>query len=125
MSQKTLTLNDYCEFIVDCLHKTAPIEDSDTGYYSIRTPDIGRGRLILEKANRVSKETYEKWTIRAVPQAGDLILAREAPVGNVGIVPENVKVGCGQRTVHIRPDTTKIDPDYLVYLMVGDEIQGK
>ena len=119
------TLNDYCEFIIDCLHKTAPIEDSETGYYSIRTPDIGRGRLNLEKANRVSKDTYDKWTIRGVPQAGDLILAREAPVGNVGIVPENVKVCCGQRTVHIRPDRSKIDPGYLVYLMNGDEIQDK
>jgi len=119
------TLNDYCEFIVDCLHKTAPIADDETGYYSIRTPDIGRGRLILETANRVSKETFEKWTIRGVPKAGDLILAREAPVGNIGIVPENVNVCCGQRTVHIRPDTSKIDPEYLVYLMNGDEIQGK
>jgi type I restriction enzyme S subunit len=125
MSKNPLTLNDYCEFIVDCLHKTAPIEDSETGYYSIRTPDIGRGRLILENANRVSKETYEKWTIRAVPQAGDLILAREAPVGNIGIVPKNVNVCCGQRTVHLRPDSSKIDPEYLVYLMNGDEIQGK
>lgn len=125
MSNKPLTLNDYCEFIVDCLHKTAPIEETETGFYSIRTPDIGRGRLIIENANRVSKETYEKWTIRAVPQAGDLILAREAPVGNIGIVPENVKVCCGQRTVHLRPDKSQIDPEYLVYLMNGDEIQGK
>jgi type I restriction enzyme S subunit len=118
------TLNDYCEFIVDCLHKTAPIADDETGYYSIRTPDIGRGRLIIETANRVSKETFEKWTIRGVPKIGDLILAREAPVGNIGIVPENVNVCCGQRTVHIRPDSTKIDPEFLVYLMNGDEIQG-
>lgn len=123
MSAKTL--NDYCEFIVDCLHRTAPIDETETGFYSIRTPDIGRGRLIIENANRVSKETYEKWTIRAVPQAGDLILAREAPVGNIGIVPENVKVCCGQRTVHLRPDKSQIDPEYLVYLMNGDEIQGK
>jgi type I restriction enzyme S subunit len=119
------TLSDFCEFIIDCLHKTAPIEDYDTGYYSIRTPDIGIGRLNIEQANRVSEETYKKWTIRGVPQAGDLILAREAPVGNVGIVPENIKVCCGQRTVHIRSDRSKIVPEYLVYLMNGDEIQGK
>jgi len=123
MNEKTL--NDYCEFIIDCLHKTAPIEDTETGFYSIRTPDIGRGRLIIKGANRVSEDTYMKWTVRAVPQAGDLILAREAPVGNVGIVPENVKVCCGQRTVHIRPDSARIVPEYLVYLMNGDEIQAK
>ena len=123
MNQKTL--NDYCEFIIDCLHNTAPIENNETGYYSIRTPDIGRGRLNIDTANRVSEKTYEKWTVRAIPQAGDLILAREAPVGNIAIVPANAKVCCGQRTVHIRPDKTKINPGYLVYLILGDEIQGK
>ena len=125
MAKKQVKLDDLCEFIIDCQHKTAPIENYDTGYYSIRTPDIGRGRLILENANRVSRETYEKWTIRAVPQEGDIILAREAPIGNVAVVPGKVKVCLGQRTVHIRPKPDKVHPQYLAYLMLGDEIQGK
>lgn len=76
-----MTLHDVCEFIVDCLHETAPLQP--TGYPSIRTPNVGRGRLILEGVNRVSQEVYEQWTKRAVPESGDLILAREAPAGNV------------------------------------------
>jgi len=44
-------LEEFCEFIIDCLHSTAPIENMETGYYSIRTPDIGKGRLILDSAN--------------------------------------------------------------------------
>jgi type I restriction enzyme S subunit len=120
---KTKTLNDVCELIVDCEHKTAPTQA--TGYPSIRTPNIGRGRLILDNVNRVSEETYKAWTKRAIPQADDLILAREAPIGNVAIIPNNLKVCLGQRTVLIRPDKNKVEPNYLVYLLLGDEIQGK
>lgn len=65
------TLDDVCEFIVDCLHKTAPLQDE--GYPSIRTPNVGRGRLILDGVNRVSEAVYQEWTQRAVPVAGDLL----------------------------------------------------
>lgn len=117
----SLVLKDVCEAIVDCEHKTAPTQE--VGHPSIRTPNIGRGRLILSGVNRVSDETYKLWTQRMEPQPGDLILAREAPVGNVAIVPKGLKVCLGQRTVLIRPDRKRVLPEYLVYLMLGDEIQ--
>src|SRR6266850_1477041 len=117
------TLEDVCELIVDCEHKTAPTQQ--TGYPSIRTPNIGRGRLLLEGVNRVSEETYMKWTKRAVPQAEDLILAREAPVGNVAIIPRSLKVCLGQRTVLLRARKHRVAPQYLVYLLLGSEIQGR
>ena len=119
---KTVTLDEVCELIVDCEHKTAPKQDS--GYPSIRTPNIGRGYFILEGVNRVSSETYEKWTQRAVPKYGDLIIAREAPVGNVAMIPKGLEVCLGQRTVLIRPDQTKADSRFLTYLLLGDEVQG-
>ena len=110
------TLDDVCEFIVDCLHKTAPIQAE--GYPSIRTPNVGRGRLILDGVNRVSEAVYQEWTQRAVPVAGDLILAREAPAGNVAIIKDGQVVCLGQRTVHLRPDRKKVDPDFLCYYLL-------
>src|SRR5207248_6608887 len=65
------------------------------------------------------------WTQRAIPQAGDLILAREAPIGNVAIIPGNLHVCLGQRTVLIRPSRKLINPNYLVYLLLGEELQAK
>lgn len=116
------TLNDVCEFIVDCLHKTAPIQSE--GYPSIRTPNVGRGRLILEGVNRVSEAVYEEWTQRAVPLAGDLILAREAPAGNVAVIKEGQIVCLGQRTVHLRPNRLKVDSDFLCYYLLAPKQQG-
>lgn len=117
-----MQLLDVCELIIDCEHKTAPTEES--GYPSIRTPNIGRGYLQLENVNRVSEETYRLWTKRAVPQPGDLIMAREAPVGNVAMIPEGLQPCLGQRTLLIRPNKTKINSRYLTYLLLGDEVQG-
>ena len=105
-----------------CLHKTAPLQS--TGYPSIRTPNVGRGRLILEGVNRVSQEIYEEWTKRAVPEPGDLILAREAPAGNVAVIKDGQTVCLGQRTVHLRPDRETVDSDFLCYYLLAPRQQG-
>jgi type I restriction enzyme S subunit len=117
------TLKEVCEFIIDCEHNTAPTQAS--GYPSIRTPNIGRGRLVLDGVNRVSEETYITWTKRAIPQADDLILAREAPAGNVAIIPQNLRVCLGQRTVLLRPNKNEVDPSYLLYLLLSDQMQAR
>lgn len=117
-----MQLVDVCELIIDCEHKTAPTQG--TGYPSIRTPNIGRGRFILDGVNRVSKETYRLWTKRAVPLPGDLIMAREAPVGNVAIIPEGLHPCLGQRTLLIRPNRAKVEPSFLNYFLNGPHVQG-
>ncbi len=114
-------LDSLCELIVDCEHKTAPIQE--TGYPSIRTPNIGKGELILENVNRVSYETYIQWTRRAIPKAGDLILAREAPAGNIAVIPDNIEVCLGQRTVLLRPKKERLISKYLAYLILSKEVQ--
>lgn len=116
-----MTLLDVCELIVDCPHSTAP--DEGQGYPLIRTPNIGKGRLILEGVHRVSKEIYDKRNERAVPKKNDLILAREAPVGNVAIIKGDQEVCLGQRTVLIRPNIDIVDPDFLVYYLLSPEVQ--
>lgn len=116
-----MTLNDICELIVDCPHSTA--KDEGAGYPLIRTPNIGRGRLILDDVHRVSKEVYDKRNARAVPQDDDLILAREAPAGNVAIIKNGEKVCLGQRTVLIRPDKKKVYPDFLAYYILAPQQQ--
>jgi len=117
-----VNLNYYCELIVDCEHKTAPIQSE--GYPSIRTPNVGQGRFIIEGVNRVSQETYDEWTRRATPKDNDLILAREAPIGNVAIIKNGQKFCLGQRTVLLRPNKTIVNPDYLMYLIISPRIQG-
>lgn len=117
------TLNDICEFIVDCLHNTAPIQDE--GYPLIRTPNIGKGNLLLDDVQRVSHDTYKIWTRRATPQKNDLILAREAPAGNVALIRDGQVVCLGQRTVHLRPNPKQVNPYFLCIYLLSPKIQAK
>lgn len=114
-------LQDVCEFIVDCPHSTAV--DEGEGYPLIRTPNIGKGRLVLEGVHRVSESVYQQRIARGTPQDGDLIFAREAPAGNVAIVKNGEKVCLGQRTVLLRPDKEKVVPEYLVYYLLSPKQQ--
>ena len=118
-----MTLSDICKFIVDCPHSTA--EDEGVGIPLIRTPNIGKGRFILEGVHRVCESVYNQRCARAVPQDGDIIFAREAPAGNAAIIKGGQKMCLGQRTVLIRPDEDKVIPEYLVYYLLAPEQQYK
>lgn len=118
-----MVLEDVCELIADCPHTTAP--DEGKGYPLIRTPNVGKGRLLLEGVHRVSKDIYDKRNMRAIPQKDDIIFAREAPAGNAALIREGQEVCLGQRTVLIRPDCEKVFPEYLVYYLLAPEQQYK
>ena len=114
-------LKDITELIVDCPHSTA--YDEGKGFPLVRTPNIGKGRLIYNGMHRVSEEVYNQRNARAVPQEDDLIFAREATAGNVALIQKGEKVCLGQRTVLIRPDKTKVDPAYLTYTLLAPKQQ--
>lgn len=118
-----MVLEDVCELIADCPHTTAP--DEGKGYPLIRTPNVGKGRLLLEGVHRVSKDIYDKRNMRAIPRKDDIIFAREAPAGNAALIREGQEVCLGQRTVLIRPDCEKVFPEYLVYYLLAPEQQYK
>ena len=114
-------LSDICELIVDCPHSTA--RDEGFGFPLVRTPNIGRGRLIYAGMHRVSLEVYNKRNARAIPQKNDLIFAREATAGNVALIQEGEKVCLGQRTVLIRPNKSFVSPAYLTYCLLAPKQQ--
>lgn len=105
--------------VIDCEHRTAPRTDRHVYGFSIGTRDVRNGRISLERAKPVSRATYEGWTRRAEPQPGDLIFSREAPIGEVGEVPESARVCLGQRTVLLQLDRGRIEPKFLKYSLMA------
>ena len=114
-------LSDICELIVDCPHSTAV--DEGKGYPLVRTPNIGKGRLIYQGMHRVSEDIYLQRNKRATPQEDDLIFAREATAGNVALIQEGEKVCLGQRTVLIRPNKALVNPAFLTYFLLAPKQQ--
>lgn len=122
-SWKIRPIGELCDFIVDCLHETPDIIDFPTGYLMPRTSDIRDGKINLATARNVSKETYERRIQRGVPIAEDIIITREAPMGEIGLVPENVNLCLGQRLIHYRPNRDIVDPRFLVYSLLSTPVQ--
>ena len=117
-----IQLKDICD-IYDCPHTTA--KDEGKGYPLVRTPNVGKGRLILNGIHRVSEDVYNSRNARAIPEEGDLILAREAPVGNVSIIMDGQRVCLGQRVVLIKPKRELVDPHFLTYYLLSAEVQHR
>lgn len=76
-------VSEVCESIVDCVNKAAKVVEHVTPYKMIRTTNVRDGYVNVSEVRHVDKNTYEQWTRRQVPQPGDVILTREAPLGEV------------------------------------------
>ena len=120
MSQ--LTLSDIAQ-IVDCEHKTAPSTIGEPFGYSVGTRALNGHGINLSECKPVSQETYLAWSRRAELVQGDIIFAREAPVGGLGLVNGKTRLCLGQRTVLIRPNPTVVDSNYLYYLLSSEKCQ--
>jgi type I restriction enzyme S subunit len=89
----------------------------------LRTTNIRNGFVDAENVRYVTEETYKRWTRRLLPRRGDIILTREAPLGEVGKIRTDEAVFLGQRLYHFRPDLKKLDADFLLYSLLGDDLQ--
>lgn len=120
-------VSELCEFAVDCVNKTAPVVDFATPYKMIRTTNVKGGFIDIEDVRYVTKDTFETWTRRSRPRFGDVILTREAPVGEVGrcTFGEEENIFLGQRLFHYRPDPKKLDWNFLAYVLQSPEVQGR
>ena len=108
-------IKEVCHSIIDCVNKTAPVVDYETPYKMIRTSNVRNGRVNTFDVRYVTKETYEQWTRRGAPLNGDVILTREAPVGEVGILENAEGIFLGQRLMMYRANKKIADNYYLFY----------
>ncbi|MGR3236620.1 restriction endonuclease subunit S [Vibrio vulnificus] len=116
-------ISEVCELIVDCVNKTAPRVDYETPFKMIRTPNVKGGKISLNDCRFVEEDTYEKWTRRAKVLRDDVLLTREAPMGEVGIVDFDETVFLGQRIMQYRVDSSKLDPHFLLYSFLSSDLQ--
>ena len=116
---------DLCAEHVDCVNRTAPVVDEPTPFKMIRTTNVRNGFIDTEDVRYVTEETYKRWTRRLVPKRGDVILTREAPLGDVGKIRTDDLIFLGQRLYHFRPDPKKLDSDFLLYALMAPDLQGQ
>ncbi|WP_171254814.1 restriction endonuclease subunit S [Acinetobacter sp. TGL-Y2] len=122
---KRIKISELCDLIVDCVNKTAPNVDYETPYKMIRTPNIKNGRVNLSGCRYVEEATFEAWTKRAKVKKNDVLLTREAPLGEAGIVDFKDTVFLGQRIMQYRPNPQKLDSNFLLYSFLSPDLQAQ
>ena len=114
-------LAELCEQIADCPHST-PLW-TESGVIVLRNQNIRDGRLDLSSPSYTDEAHFEQRSRRARLKAGDLVLTREAPMGEVCIVPEGLRCCLGQRMVMLRPNPKKCDSRFLLYSIQSESVQ--
>jgi len=121
------TLMQCSALVVDCHNKTAPY--SNSGVILLRTTNIRDGRLNLNEPKFVDEQTYTRWSARCQPEPGDILITREAPMGEVCIVPQGMRICLGQRMMLTRLVPNTLDPRFLLYSLrdpsLMDRVQDK
>lgn len=118
---KYYKLQNLCVDIIDCPHSTP--EWKKEGVRVVRNFNLKNGNIDFSDGYYVDEETYLNRIKRAIPEAGDIIISREAPMGIVGIVPENLKCCLGQRLVLLKVDKSKCNPFYLLFMLMSNFVQ--
>ena len=108
--------------IVDTEHKTAPFYP-DGEYLVVRTSNIRNGQLIFDDAKYTDFEGFVEWTQRGVPEPGDILFTREAPAGEACIVPAEVPLCIGQRTVLLRVNQNVLDSQFALWSLYSGVVE--
>lgn len=116
-------LADLCDSIVDCPHST-PVWTS-SGVIVLRNQNIRNGRLDLSERSYTDEAHFLERTRRALPAEGDLVITREAPMGEVCMIPPDLRCCLGQRMVLLRPNRHHAEPRYLLYALQSAAVQNE
>ncbi|QZP07229.1 restriction endonuclease subunit S [Caenibius sp. WL] len=110
-----------CEAVIDCKNRTPPI--TDDGPAVVRTMNVRRGRFVRVNLARTDTQSFDEWTKRGKPQVGDVLITREAPIGEVCAVPQDEPVCLGQRMMLYRPRQSDLHSGYLLYALQSAGVQ--
>lgn len=116
-------LDEITTLIADCPHSTP--EWTDSGVIVLRSNNIRNGALDLANPSFTTEEGYLDRIKRAIPTEDDIVLTREAPMGEVCIIPKKLKCCLGQRMVLIRADKSQVMPEYLLYVIQTAYVQNQ
>jgi type I restriction enzyme, S subunit len=111
-----------CERIIDCKNRTPP--QSDDGHPVVRTSNIRNGAFQDADLLYTDPSSYLVWTARGKPVPGDIVITREAPVGEVCLIPERHPSVClGQRVMLYRPSHQIVSSRFFLYALQSQQVQ--
>lgn len=114
-------LKNLCISITDCPHST-PLW-TDKGRLVLRNFNIKKGHLDFSSVFYTDDDHYFTRIRRNRPESGDIVITREAPMGEACIIPAGFECCLGQRMVLLKSNTNLVVSKYLLYALLSDFVQ--
>lgn len=119
-----IALESALEALIDYRGKSP--KKSEVGIPVISAKVVKGGRILHNIEQTISPDYYHEWMRRGLPQAGDVVLTTEGPLGEVArLDAETVRYALGQRIVTLRGKTGVLDNGFLKYLLISLPIQER
>jgi type I restriction enzyme S subunit len=116
------TAGELCLSVIDCKNRTPPVKES--GHPVIRTPNVRDGQFVEQDLVYTDEASYGIWTQRGKPRPGDVLITREAPVGEVCILPDSMSDAClGQRMMLYRPAPSLMKKSFMLLALLFEGVQ--
>ena len=122
-SWDVVELNKVCSKIVDCPHSTPKFLES--GVLCARNFNIRSGIYVREPASYTSEAEYLERIKRLIPQEGDVLFSREAPIGEACLLPPDTRLSLGQRMMLLRVNPSMLDGYFLVQSFYVTPLRSK
>ena len=109
--------------MVDCKNRTPPVVEGSE-FAVVRTPNVRGGKFVRDELRFTDEASYAEWTKRAIPRFGDVLITREAPLGEVCLCPSDLKVCLGQRMMLYRPNAERLVSSFLLFALMSSGVQS-
>lgn len=114
---EVVELADVSTLLVDCKNRTPAF--SVGGFPVVRTTNVRDGRFVYTGLKYTDEIHYREWTRRGCPEPGDLLFTREAPAGEVCLVPSGLKACLGQRMMLIKLNKDLANASFVKFSLMG------
>ena len=112
-------LEEWMESIIDYRGKTP---EKTTAGIPLITAKVIKGGRIETPSEFIAADAYDEWMRRGIPEAGDVVITTEAPLGEVAQLPKG-KVALAQRVITLRGKKGLVDNTFLKYLLLSRPFQ--
>jgi type I restriction enzyme S subunit len=103
--------------LIDCVNDTPDFVEEATGLYGLKSTNIRPYKFDLSEHWFMTPEDFAHWNRRERPRPGDIILTREAPMGNACILPNGVQACLTQRLMLLRTDPKFVEDRYVLHFL--------
>ncbi|MCG8313996.1 MAG: restriction endonuclease subunit S [Pseudomonadales bacterium] len=121
---EVLPANEICISVIDCKNRTPP--ETEEGYIVLKTFNIKQGQLKYDRITYTDFESFKIWTERGEPAYGDVVITREAPIGESFLIVTSMPRMClGQRMMLYRPNLEIMSPLFMYYVTRTEATQAR